>query len=61
MAVAVITDSAAALDKGLTERLDISVVPMRLTIGGTTYSDDQVTLEEVVRRIDEGVHTAGPA
>jgi DegV family protein with EDD domain len=61
MAVAVITDSAAALDKGLTERFDITVVPMRLTIGGTTYPDDQVTLEEVVRRIDEGVHTAGPA
>ena len=61
MAVAVITDSAAALDEGLVEQLSITVVPMQLTIGGTTYEDNRVTLEEVVRRIDEGVHTAGPA
>ena len=61
MAVAVITDSAAALDGALAEQFDIIVVPMQLTIGGTTYSDDQVTVEEVVRRIGEGVQTSGPA
>jgi DegV family protein with EDD domain len=61
MAVAVITDSAAALDRALAQQFDITVVPMQLTIGGTTYSDDRVTVDEVVRRIDEGVQTSGPA
>lgn len=61
MAVAVVTDSAAALDRELARRLAITVAPMRLTIGDASYDEDEIPLEEVVRRFDEGVHTAGPS
>ncbi len=60
MAVAVITDSAAALGADLVGRWGITVVPMHLTIGGTSYRDDEVALGEMVARIDEGIHTSGP-
>lgn len=61
MAVAVITDSAAALDPLLLERHSIGVVPMLVTLGGRTYNDDEIDLEELVSRLDAGVRTAGPS
>ncbi|PZS15641.1 MAG: hypothetical protein DLM54_12335 [Acidimicrobiales bacterium] len=60
MAVAVITDSAAALGVELVERLGVTVVPMHLSIGEASYRDDEVALAELVDRIDEGIHTSGP-
>lgn len=61
MAVAVVTDSAAVIPAELARKLAITVVPMRLTIGEESYGEDQIPLEEVVRRFDEGIHTAGPS
>ncbi|MGH9131431.1 MAG: DegV family protein [Acidimicrobiales bacterium] len=61
MAVAVVTDSAAAIPAKLARRLKIVVAPMRLTIGDHSYNEDQIPLDEVVRRFDEGIHTAGPS
>ncbi|MGH9066909.1 MAG: DegV family protein [Acidimicrobiales bacterium] len=61
MAVAVVTDSAAAIPRELASQAGIVVVPMRLSIGPDSYEEDDVPLEEVVRRFDEGVRTSGPA
>lgn len=61
MTVRIVTDSAASLDPELIERYRIKVVPMQLTIGADSYSDDQVTLEEVVARLAEGIKTSGPS
>lgn len=64
MAVAVVTDSAAAIPAELARRLGLTVVPMRLTIGdhgAEATEGDGLDLDEVVRRFDEGVHTSGPA
>jgi DegV family protein with EDD domain len=59
--VAIVTDSAASLSRELADRYRITVVPMQLTIGTDSYLDDQVTLEEVVARLGEGIKTAGPS
>lgn len=61
MAVAVVTDSAAAIPAGLARRLGITVVAMRLSIGDDEYEEGEVPLDEVVARFGEGVHTAGPS
>lgn len=61
MAVGIVTDSAAALPRDTAARAGIFVVPMRLTIGGDTYDDDQVSLEEVLARSGEGALTSGPS
>jgi len=61
MTVSVITDSAASLPDDLAERAGVTIVRMRLSIGGRPYRDDEVELEEVLRRFDEGVTTSGPA
>lgn len=60
MTVAVLTDSAAALPPEVAAELGVVVVPMWVTIGGRPYREDELTLEEVVRRLDEGVTTSGP-
>jgi DegV family protein with EDD domain len=56
----VLTDSAAALPKDVAAEAGIDVVPMWLTIGGTTVHDGELGLEELVARFDEGVSTSGP-
>lgn len=61
MAVAVVTDSAAAIPADLAQSMGITVVPMRLTIGDTSYDEGEIPLQEVVHRFDEGIHTAGPS
>lgn len=62
MAVGVVTDSAAAIPRELADRLGIGVVAMRLTIGEDTFDDDdELSLDEVVKRYGEGVRTSGPA
>jgi DegV family protein with EDD domain len=59
--VGIITDSAASLPADVAERAGVTVVRMRVAIGGTSYRDDQIGLEEVLRRVEEGVTTSGPA
>jgi len=59
--VAIVTDSACSLPGQLAEQAGVTIVPMWLTIGGRQYRDGELSLEEVVRRLPEGVTTAGPA
>jgi DegV family protein with EDD domain len=59
MSVTIITDSAASLPADVVDELGIVVVPMAVNIGDTTYPDGALTLEEVMRRTDEGVSTSG--
>jgi DegV family protein with EDD domain len=48
--VSVVTDSAASLPIGATERLGIVVAPMTLVLGGLVYADGELDPEEVVAR-----------
>jgi DegV family protein with EDD domain len=61
MTVAIVTDSAASLAPEIAAEAAITVVPMWLTIGGRQYRDGELSLEEVVGRLDEGVTTSGPS
>ncbi|MGH9128639.1 MAG: DegV family protein [Acidimicrobiales bacterium] len=61
MTVAVLTDSAAAIPNALASQMGITKISMRLTVGGEAYDEDDISLEEVVRRFDEGIQTAGPS
>jgi fatty acid kinase fatty acid binding subunit len=58
--VSILTDSAASLPKEITTAAAISVVPMWLTIGETSMHDGDLSLEEVMTRIDEGITTSAP-
>ena len=58
--VSILTDSAASLPKDITTAAAISVVPMWLTIGETSMHDGDLSLEEVLARIDEGITTSAP-
>ena len=60
MPVSILTDSAASLPKDITTAATISVVPMWLTIGDTSLHDGDLSLEEVLARIDEGITTSAP-
>jgi DegV family protein with EDD domain len=60
VSVTVVTDSASALPRDLAEEHGIVVVPMWVTIGGRPYREDQLSLEEVIRRAGEGLTTSGP-
>jgi DegV family protein with EDD domain len=59
MAVAIITDSAAALPPELIEHHRIGVVPMWLTIAGESVREGEVPPESLLGRLD--VTTSGPA
>jgi DegV family protein with EDD domain len=59
-AVAVVADSAAALDPGLAAQLGIVTVPMQLEVGGSSISEADMPLDELVRHLDEGVQTSAP-
>ena len=61
MSVTVITDSVATLPAALAAERQIVVVPERLTLGDESYIDGQLSLGEVVARIDEGFTTSGPS
>ncbi len=58
--VAVVADSAAALDPQLADRHGIVTVPMELEVGGRPVSEAQMPLDELVRRLDDGVKTSAP-
>lgn len=59
MSVTVITDSAASLPAKVVDDLGIAVVPMTVIIGDTTYPDGELTLDEMMRRSEQGVSTSG--
>ncbi len=61
MSVTIITDSVATIPATLATERNITVVPERFTLGGEPYVDGQLTLAEVVARIDEGFTTSGPS
>jgi DegV family protein with EDD domain len=61
MTVRVITDSAAALDAATAAEHGITVVPILVTIGDTTYRDGELPLPELLERLGEGVTTSGPS
>ncbi len=61
MTVTVITDSVATIPSGVANETGVIVVPERLTLGDKSYLDGELSLEEVVERIDEGFTTSGPS
>lgn len=61
MPVRVITDSAAALGDGIAADFGITVVPILVTLGDTTYRDGELPLEVMLANLDEGLSTSGPA
>ncbi len=60
MTVAVVTDSAAALPPDVAARLDVTIVPLLLRVGGVEHSDGEMPLDELLPRLNGGVSTSGP-
>jgi DegV family protein with EDD domain len=58
MAVAIVTDSAAALPPDIARGRDITVVPMWLTVGGRAAHEGDVPLAELLTHDD--ISTSGP-
>lgn len=61
MSVSIVTDSAASIPADLAARHDVTVVPLSLTLGGISYRDGDLTLAELLSRLDEGVTTSAPS
>lgn len=61
MSVRVLSDSAAALPDGLIAEWRVGVVPLALSIAGTPYTDGDITDDEVLARLSEGVTTSAPS
>jgi fatty acid kinase fatty acid binding subunit len=61
VSVSIVTDSAASLPPELADRHDITVVPLSLTLGGISYHDGDLSLAELLSRLDEGVTTSAPS
>lgn len=59
--MAVVTDSAASLPDDLRARLGVTVVPISVVIGDRSYADGDLSLEDVIARLDEGVSTSAPS
>jgi DegV family protein with EDD domain len=59
MPVSVVTDSAAALPRALARDHGIAVVPMWLTIDGTSVHEGEMPLDELLTHSD--VKTSGPS
>ena len=59
--VSIVTDSSAALEPATAAALGITIVPVRLNIGGVSYLDGQLPLAELLARYDEGVTTSCPS
>ena len=60
-AVAVVADSAAALDPALSAGLGIVTVPMELEVGGRPVHEADMGLDELVAHLEEGVQTSAPS
>ncbi len=61
MSVAVVTDSASSLPDGLVAKHAIGVVPIHVRIGETELRDGELSLDDVVARLGEGVSTSAPS
>ena len=61
MSVAVICDSAAALDAELAQAHGITVVPMQLEIAGEPLEESDVAIDKLVERLDDGIQTSAPS
>jgi DegV family protein with EDD domain len=59
--VRVVTDSAASLPAELIAEHGVTVVPMRIVVGGQDHPDGELALGEVVDRVREGVSTSAPS
>lgn len=60
MPVRVITDSAAALDVAVAAEHGVTIVPIRVVVGGVAHRDGDVPLAEVIERVSDGISTSGP-
>jgi DegV family protein with EDD domain len=60
MTVKIVTDSLCDLPEEVIDRLDITVIPLRLQIGKESFRDDTVSAEEVVKRMGESPTTSVP-
>ncbi len=61
MSVAVICDSAAALDAELVQAYGITVVPMQLEIAGEPVEESDIPIDTLVERLDDDVQTSAPS
>lgn len=61
MTVAVITDSAASIPRDLAASRGVRIVPLHLLIGGHPVANGDVTLDDVLARLDDGVSTSAPS
>src|SRR5436190_164542 len=59
--VAIVTDSAASIPPALLAQHDITVVPMRIIVGGEDHPDGVLPLSEVAGRAADGVSTSAPS
>jgi DegV family protein with EDD domain len=59
--VAVVVDSASGMPSTVAEANAITVVPLSITIEGTTYRDGELTDEALLGRLEAGVSTSAPA
>jgi DegV family protein with EDD domain len=59
--IAIIVDSAAAMPAAVAAEHNIAVVPLSITVQGTTYADGKLTDDDLLTRLDEGVTTSAPA
>ena len=57
--VTVVTDSAASIPSDMVADLSIVVIPMSVILGSTIYPDGQLSLDQVMARVDEGLSTSG--
>jgi len=59
--IAVIVDSAAAMPAAVAEAYGVTVVPLSITVDGTTYRDGDLDDEELLGQLGQGVSTSAPA
>ena len=46
MPIKIVTDSSITIEPGIARELDITIVPLSVTIDGTMYSDDDLKFED---------------
>ena len=64
MSVGIVTDSAAYLDSGIAQELNVRVVPFAVQVGQKTFQDgidlDAIGYYGLVRELDDGVRVVPP-
>jgi DegV family protein with EDD domain len=60
MNVGIVTDSACSLPAELVAANEVVIVPMHLNVGDESYLDGELSLEEVVGQLKDGITTSGP-